>query len=87
VKYNRRKFLGYSALLGAGIGGGWLGLSQSRGARWLRRIIADSGRSISPAPVKPDLTQWSDNAVTICWIGHATVLINFYGIHLSLIHI
>jgi L-ascorbate metabolism protein UlaG (beta-lactamase superfamily) len=82
VKYSRRKFLGYSALAGAAAGGGWLGLSQSRSARWLRRIIADSGRGVLPAPVKPDLAQWSDNAVTICWIGHATVLINFYGIRI-----
>ena len=82
MKYNSRKFLGYSALLGTATGGGWLGLSQSRAARWLRRIIADSGRSVLPAPVKPELAKWSDNAVTICWIGHATVLINFYGIRI-----
>jgi L-ascorbate metabolism protein UlaG (beta-lactamase superfamily) len=30
--------------------------------------------------MKPDVAKWSDNEVTICWIGHATVLINFYGI-------
>lgn len=82
MKYNRRKFLGYSALLGTAAGGGWLGWSQSRGARWLRRIIADSGRAVTPAPVKPDPAGWSDNAVTICWIGHATVLINFYGLRI-----
>jgi L-ascorbate metabolism protein UlaG (beta-lactamase superfamily) len=82
VKYNRRKFLGYSTLLGATASGAWLGLSQHRAARWLRRIIADSGRGVLPAPVKPDLAKWSDNALTICWIGHATVLINFYGIRI-----
>lgn len=82
VKYNRRKFLGYSALVGTAAGGAWLGLSQSRGARWLRRIIADSGRAVAPAPVKPDPATWSDNAVTLCWIGHATVLINFHGIRI-----
>jgi len=82
VKYNRRKFLGYSALLGATASGAWLGFSQNRAARWLRRIIADSGRGVAPAPVKPDPAQWSENAVTICWIGHATVLINFYGINI-----
>lgn len=82
MKYNRRKFLGYSALVGAAASGSWLGLSQSRTARWLRRIIADSGRSVPPAPVKPEVARWSDNAVTMCWIGHATVLINFYGIRI-----
>lgn len=81
VQSNRRRFLiGTTAV--AALGGGWLGLSQSRAARWLRRIVADTGRSVPPAPVKPDPASWSDNAVTICWIGHATVLINFYGIHI-----
>jgi len=45
-------------------------------------IIADTKRRPLPAPVKPVPDQWSDNAVTICWIGHATVLINFYGIRI-----
>jgi L-ascorbate metabolism protein UlaG (beta-lactamase superfamily) len=82
VKHNRRKFLGYSALLGATASGAWLGFSQGRAARWLRRIIADSGRGVLPAPVRPEPGKWSDNAVSICWIGHATVLINFYGIRI-----
>jgi len=82
VKYSRRKFLGYSALLGTATSGAWLAFSQNRAARWLRRIVADSGRDILPAPIKPDVAGWSDNAVTICWIGHATVLINFYGVRI-----
>ncbi len=45
-------------------------------------IIADTTRHPRSAPVKPNPAQWSDNAVTICWIGHATVLINFYGIRI-----
>ncbi len=44
--------------------------------------MADSGRRVWPAPVKPDPATWSDNAITICWLGHATVLINFYGIRI-----
>jgi len=79
VRFDRRKFLiGTTAV--AAVSGGWLGLSQSRAARWLRRIIADSGRDIRPAPVKPEPGQWSDQALTLCWIGHATVLLNFHGI-------
>ena len=66
----------------AGLGGLWLASSERRAARWFRRIVADNGRSVLPAPVKPDLTAWSENAVTICWLGHATVLINFYGIRI-----
>jgi L-ascorbate metabolism protein UlaG (beta-lactamase superfamily) len=81
VKFNRRKFLAY-ATGAAGVGGLWLATSERRAARWFRRIVADNGRAILPAPVKPDLSKWSDNAVTICWLGHATVLINFYGIRI-----
>ena len=43
-------------------------------------MIADSRRAVLPAPMKPNPSAWPDNAVTICWLGHATVLINFYGI-------
>lgn len=81
MKLNRRRFIATTAVT-AGAGGLWLGLSQSRAARLLRRIAGDTVRSVAPASVKPDLARWSDNAVTICWIGHATLLINFYGIRI-----
>jgi L-ascorbate metabolism protein UlaG (beta-lactamase superfamily) len=82
VKQKRRRFLQALAVLGAGgvAGAWWAATSQRRSARWLRTIVADSRRPVSPAPVKPDLSTWPDNAITICWIGHATVLINFYGV-------
>ena len=43
-------------------------------------MIADSRRAILPAPMKPNPSAWPDNAITLCWLGHATALINFYGI-------
>src|SRR5580765_8699000 len=45
-------------------------------------MLADAKRRVTPAPVKPKLKLWSNNEVTICWLGHATVLINFYGINI-----
>jgi L-ascorbate metabolism protein UlaG (beta-lactamase superfamily) len=42
----------------------------------------EARRPILPAPVTPDPKSWSDNRVTVCWLGHATVLINFYGLHI-----
>lgn len=33
-----------------------------------------------PTSFKPDPDTWKDDEVNIAWIGHATVLINFYGI-------
>jgi len=87
VTATRRKFLKLSAAGGgalAGVSGFWVATSQRRIARWLRTIIADSRRSVQPAPVKPYPAAWPDNAVSICWLGHATTLINFYGIRILL---
>src|SRR5262249_32974745 len=39
-------------------------------------------RPVLRAPAKPDFANWSDNRVTLAWIGHSTVLINFYGINI-----
>jgi L-ascorbate metabolism protein UlaG (beta-lactamase superfamily) len=63
-----------------GLGAGWIKTSRRRSARYLRQIIADARRSILPAPHRPDPATWSDNNIAICWLGHATVLINFYGV-------
>ena len=85
MKATRRKFLKYSLVGGAGFMGlssFWLATSRRRSARWMRTMIADSGRRVLPAPVKPSPSAWPDNAMTICWLGHATVLINFYGIRI-----
>jgi L-ascorbate metabolism protein UlaG (beta-lactamase superfamily) len=70
------------AAMGATLGAGalWVNTSQRRAARWARQMIADARRGIPPAPVKPKPEQWPDNEITICWLGHATALINFYGI-------
>jgi L-ascorbate metabolism protein UlaG (beta-lactamase superfamily) len=66
----------------AGIGSWWIGASHRRGPRWARQTIADTRRNILPAPVRPSPQNWSDNEITLCWLGHATVLINFYGIRI-----
>ncbi|MHC1762722.1 MAG: MBL fold metallo-hydrolase [Verrucomicrobiia bacterium] len=78
----RRDFLRYSA--GAGIfaalaASGWVASSQNRAARWLRHLVRDSQRDILSPAQKPDPASWEDNAITLSWLGHATVLINFYG--------
>jgi L-ascorbate metabolism protein UlaG (beta-lactamase superfamily) len=59
----------------------WVGTSRRRPAYWIRRIVEDSKRGIIAAPVKPDPPKWPENGVTICWIGHSTVLISFYGVN------
>jgi L-ascorbate metabolism protein UlaG (beta-lactamase superfamily) len=41
--------------------------------------VRDSQRDITAPAKKPDPASWNDNSVTLSWLGHATVLINFYG--------
>src|SRR5271155_4592980 len=50
--------------------------------RLLGRIVGDCTRVIKPAPLKPTPATWKDGTLTAAWIGHSTVLINFYGINL-----
>jgi L-ascorbate metabolism protein UlaG (beta-lactamase superfamily) len=52
--------------------------------RWVghlwREWTIESWRAIAPAFAKPEPLKWNDAQVTAAWIGHATVLINFFGI-------
>lgn len=84
MQRNRRKFVTALATMVAGsaCGAYWAASSPRRSARWIRTIVADARREVPPAPAKPKPDQWSDNKLTICWLGHATVLINFYGIRI-----
>lgn len=34
---------------------------------------------IAPAPQRPDPRSWPDTQLTVAWLGHATVLLNFHG--------
>jgi len=34
---------------------------------------------ILPAPERPDPSSWPDDRLTLSWLGHATVLANFFG--------
>ncbi|HEY8006493.1 MAG TPA: MBL fold metallo-hydrolase [Methylocella sp.] len=37
-------------------------------------------RRIAPASARPNPSAWSDNQITAAWLGHSTVLINFFGV-------
>jgi L-ascorbate metabolism protein UlaG (beta-lactamase superfamily) len=60
----------------------WTSLSSSWSAGFLRARFAEWGRSVPPAPHTPTPERWHDNAITLAWLGHATVLINFYGVRI-----
>jgi L-ascorbate metabolism protein UlaG (beta-lactamase superfamily) len=66
---NRRGFL-----LAAGAGLGLAAISLPP-----QMVVRMSGDML-PAPHTPDPGAWSDNSITLAWLGHATVLINFYGV-------
>ncbi|MGH6811064.1 MAG: MBL fold metallo-hydrolase [Methylocella sp.] len=59
-----------------------LGGSHARqmfGYLWHEWIV-ESRRPIASAFARPNPAEWSDNRITAAWLGHATVLINFFGI-------
>lgn len=46
----------------------------------MRERAQEMKTNIAPAPRKPPAPQfWDDEKLTVAWLGHATVLINFYG--------
>jgi len=45
-------------------------------------IARDFGGSPLPAPSTPRPDTWDNNRITFTWVGHATVLINFYGVRI-----
>jgi L-ascorbate metabolism protein UlaG (beta-lactamase superfamily) len=79
-RISRRCFLATSTLLGA-TGGLWLWQSRSWTARFLRERVAEIGRDVPAAPERPAPGKWSDQNVTVAWLGHSTVLINFFGVN------
>jgi len=77
---NRRTLLATGAL--AGTGAMWTSLSSSWSARFLRERMAEWGREVPPAPHTPTPGWWDDSRITLAWLGHATVLVNFYGLRI-----
>jgi L-ascorbate metabolism protein UlaG (beta-lactamase superfamily) len=85
MRRSRRKFLKMTAIgtvTGVGLGAYWINRSSKWPARVARQLLADARRGVLPAPATPQPAAWSDNEVTMTWIGHTTVLINFYGLRI-----
>jgi len=45
-----------------------------------REWTIESRRPMLPAFARPDPSTWSDATLTASWLGHSTVLINFFGV-------
>jgi L-ascorbate metabolism protein UlaG (beta-lactamase superfamily) len=56
----------------------------SKVRRWLRHLFhewtIESWRPIAPAFAKPEPSKWRNTQLTLAWLGHSTVLINFFGV-------
>lgn len=74
---SRRRFLNLLALLPASRHGL---LSQEK--RRSRLDLITNNEATSPAPHLPEPLSWSDDACTASWIGHSTVLMNFFGVNI-----
>jgi L-ascorbate metabolism protein UlaG (beta-lactamase superfamily) len=76
---NRRIFLTTGA---AGLGGlsTLLALRAVVFSGAARPPWSEADHEVWPAAATPTPVSWSDNAITLAWLGHATVLINFYGV-------
>lgn len=59
---------------------------MKKSRRWFAHLwhewTAESGRPIAPAFAKPEPAGWNDSRLTLAWLGHATVLINFFGFNI-----
>ena len=56
--------------------------SNNLPARTARGLIAQSRRKILKPDFTPTPSKWNANGITASWLGHSTVLINFYGVHI-----
>ncbi len=52
------------------------------GPRLVRTSVNEVGTRITKPNHLPTPAQWSSSSVTVAWLGHASVLINFYGLNI-----
>jgi L-ascorbate metabolism protein UlaG (beta-lactamase superfamily) len=51
-----------------------------RDLRFVPRATDGVGRPMAAARQKPDPSRWSDDRLTAAWLGHATVLLDVFGV-------
>jgi L-ascorbate metabolism protein UlaG (beta-lactamase superfamily) len=57
----------------------YAGFARRFGRRFLEERLEERRTAVAPAPHRPRPEEWSDERLTVAWLGHATLLINFYG--------
>jgi glyoxylase-like metal-dependent hydrolase (beta-lactamase superfamily II) len=58
----------------------WASCSDYFGDGRLKSLAFELRRKIAPSPFKPLPGAWDTNAITAAWLGHSTVLLNFFGL-------
>jgi L-ascorbate metabolism protein UlaG (beta-lactamase superfamily) len=76
-KFSRRRFLAAGSLSAVGV---WISSSHQLGARVVRGVVAETGRKMLKPEFSPRPETWNSNGITAAWLGHSTVLMNFYGV-------
>lgn len=49
------------------------------GRRFMKERVNELRVPVAEPPHRPRPAEWSDERLTVAWLGHATVLMNFYG--------
>ena len=62
-----------------GAAGLWLAYSDQYVPKMVREVAADSRRRVLLPKYRPTPALWDPNGITASWLGHSTVLMNFYG--------
>lgn len=57
----------------------WVDTTRHWGPRLVRTFVHEVARPITVPKHTPTPTHWTTAAVTAAWLGHASVLINFFG--------
>ena len=57
----------------------YAGFARRFGRRFLEERLEERRTAVAVAPHRPRPEAWPDDRLTVAWLGHATLLINFYG--------
>ncbi|WP_374214244.1 MBL fold metallo-hydrolase [Candidatus Desulfosporosinus nitrosoreducens] len=74
-KYTRRRILGLGLLGTLFLAGGF----TPAGKLLTEHLAEEVEHETTTARLHPTPGKWSDNEVTVAWLGHASFLINFFG--------
>ena len=76
-KISRRQLLGMG-LSGMTVLAGGLSMTH-KGHMMTSTLVEELGREVMPVKHKPRPETWSDNTLSIAWLGHAGFMLNFFG--------